>query len=55
MGQGRIVIITGAPGTGKSTTAVAVAKESSLPKSVYLHTDDFYHNQCKGAIQQYLA
>ncbi len=54
MGQGRIVIITGAPGTGKSTTAVAVAKESSLPKSVYLHTDDFYHYLCKGAIPPYL-
>ena len=28
MNQGRIIVITGAPGTGKTTTASAVAKES---------------------------
>lgn len=27
MNQGRIIVITGAPGTGKTTTASAVAKE----------------------------
>ncbi|EIY7333511.1 AAA family ATPase, partial [Campylobacter coli] len=26
MNQGRIIVITGAPGTGKTTTASAVAK-----------------------------
>ncbi|HED1137545.1 TPA: zeta toxin family protein, partial [Campylobacter jejuni] len=41
--QGRIIVITGAPGTGKTTTASAVAKESDLEKSVHMHTDDFYH------------
>ncbi|EPH5250655.1 zeta toxin family protein [Campylobacter jejuni] len=35
--------MTGAPGTGKTTTASAVAKESDLEKSVHMHTDDFYH------------
>ena len=34
MNQGRIIVITGAPGTGKTTTASAVAKESDLEKSV---------------------
>ena len=43
MNQGRIIVITGAPGTGKTTTASAVAKESDLEKSVLMHTDDFYH------------
>lgn len=43
MNQGRIIVITGAPGTGKTTTASAVAKESDLEKSVHMHTDDFYH------------
>lgn len=54
MKQGRIVIITGAPATGKTTTAAMVAKESSLDKSVHIHTDDFYHYLCKGAIPPYL-
>ena len=43
MNQGRIIVITGAPGTGKTTTASVVAKESDLEKSVHKHTDDFYH------------
>lgn len=30
MNQGRIIVITGAPGTGKTTTASVVAKESDL-------------------------
>ena len=54
MDQGRIVIITGAPGTGKTTLASMIAKESDLLKSVHLHTDDFYHYLCKGAIPPYL-
>ena len=54
MDQGRIIVITGAPGTGKTTTASAVAKESDLEKSVHMHTDDFYHYLSKGAIPPYL-
>ncbi|QEK99518.1 AAA family ATPase [Olivibacter sp. LS-1] len=54
MKQGRMIIITGSPGTGKSTTASIVAKESTLSKSVHLHTDDFYHYICKGAIPPFL-
>ena len=34
MNQGRIIVITGAPGTGKTTTASAVAKELSRPGSI---------------------
>ncbi|MEE0861631.1 MAG: zeta toxin family protein, partial [Lachnospiraceae bacterium] len=41
MKQGRIVIITGSPGTGKTTISAIVAKESSMEKSVHMHTDDF--------------
>ena len=48
MNQGRIIVITGAPGTGKTTTASAVAKKSDLEKSVHMHTDDFYHYLSKG-------
>ena len=54
MNQGRIVIITGSPGTGKTTAAAVIAKESDLEKSVHMHTDDFYHYLSKGAIPPYL-
>lgn len=54
MKQGRIIIITGSPGTGKTTTAAIVARESSMEKSVHMHTDDFYHYLCKGAIPPHL-
>lgn len=54
MKQGRIVVITGAPGTGKTTVAAAAAKESNMKKSVHMHTDDFYHYISKGAISPYL-
>ena len=45
MNQGRIIVITGAPGTGKTTTASAVAKESDLEKSVHMHTKGQYMNK----------
>ncbi|WP_297714436.1 AAA family ATPase [Clostridium sp.] len=54
MKKGRIIIITGSPGTGKSTTSAIIAKESSMEKSVHMHTDDFYHYLSKGAIPPYL-
>ena len=52
MNQGRIIVITGSPGTGKTTTASIVAKESNMDKSVHMHTDDFFHYLSKGAIPQ---
>ena len=50
MNQGRIIVITGSPGTGKTTIASIVAKESNMDKSVHMHTDDFFHYLSKGAI-----
>ena len=38
MNPRRIIVITGSPGTGKTTTASIVAKESELDKSVHMHT-----------------
>ena len=38
MNQGRIIVITGSPGTGKTTTASIVAKESDMDKSVQIIT-----------------
>ncbi len=54
MEQGRIIIITGSPGTGKTTAASIIAKESDMEKSVHMHTDDFYHYLSKGAIPPHL-
>ena len=52
--RGRIVIITGAPGTGKTTVSALVAAASDREKSVHMHTDDFYHDLSKGAIAPHL-
>ena len=52
--MGRIVIITGCPGTGKSTAAAQAASHSALEKSVYLHTDTFYAALRKGAIPPWM-
>ena len=54
MKKGRIIVITGSPGTGKITTASIVAKESDMDKSVHMHTDDFFHYLSKGAIPPHL-
>lgn len=54
MKQGRIIIITGSPGTGKTTAASITAQKSDLEKSVHMHTDDFYHYLSKGAVPPYL-
>ena len=54
MNQGRIIVITGAPGTGKSTASKIVAKKSDMKKSVHMYTDDFYHYLSKGAIAPHL-
>ena len=54
MQQGRMIIITGSPGTGKTTTSAIIARESDMEKSVHMHTDDFYHYLSKGAIPPHL-
>lgn len=50
---GEILILTGPPGSGKTTTANAIA---ALPGSskVHLHADDFWHFIRNGAIPPYL-
>ena len=55
MNQGRIIVITGSPGTGKTTTASIVAKESDMDKSVHMHTDDFFLPTISRVIKQFKA
>lgn len=50
---GEILVLTGPPGSGKTTTARALAATSGSPK-VHLHTDDFGHFIRNGLIQPYL-
>ncbi len=54
MKQGRIIVISGAPGTGKTTISTQIADESDRETSVCLHTDSFYEALKKGAIPPYL-
>jgi predicted kinase len=48
-----LLILTGPPGSGKTTTAQALAQQPDSPK-VHLHTDDFWHFIKHGAIPPYL-
>ncbi|MGN6307804.1 MAG: ATP-binding protein [Mesorhizobium sp.] len=50
---GEILILTGPPGSGKTTTARTLSAEPGAPK-VHLHTDDFWHFIKNGAIAPYL-
>lgn len=50
--RGAVVIVSGPPGAGKSTTASSLAVRS--PRAVHLHTDDFWHYIVAGAIPPYL-
>jgi len=47
-----VLILTGSPGSGKSTVARLLAQRS--PRCVLLHTDDFWHAIVRGGVAPYL-
>lgn len=50
---GHVLILTGPPGSGKTTTAASLVAASGIP-AVHLHSDDFWHYIKSGLIQPYL-
>ena len=50
---GNILILTGSPGAGKSTSARSLVAATDGP-AVHLHSDDFWHFIKKGALPPYL-
>lgn len=54
MAQGRVIIVSGPPGAGKSTLARRLAEGSPAARAVHLHTDDFYDYVRKGFVLPWL-
>lgn len=54
MSSKQIIIISGAPGSGKSSVSKRLAETSEFDHSVHMHTDDFYGYIRKGYISPWL-
>jgi predicted kinase len=52
---GRVIIITGPPGAGKTTVCRTLATEGGFERAVHLHTDDFFHAIRRGYVEPWRA
>lgn len=50
----RIVIVSGAPGSGKTSVSRILSENSACERAVHMHTDDFYQYIRKGYISPWL-
>ena len=51
----RIVIISGPPGSGKSSVSKRLAEDSIYDRAAHMHTDDFYRYIRKGYVSPWLS
>jgi len=52
--MGRLVIVSGPPGAGKSTVAQRLSQLVAAPLAMHMHTDDFYGYIRKGFVPPWL-
>jgi predicted kinase len=55
MGEGCVVIVSGPPGSGKTTVSRLLAEHSPAERSVHLHSDDYYQRILKGFVAPWLT
>ncbi len=55
MSEGCVVIVSGPPGSGKTTASRLLAEHSPAERAVHLHTDDYYTRIVKGFVGPWLA
>ncbi len=53
--QGRVIVVGGPPGAGKSTTAAGLARSHQFSMSVHLETDQFYRWIANGFVAPHLV
>ena len=55
MGEGCVVIVSGPPGSGKTTVSRLLAEHSPAERAVHLHSDDYYQRILKGFVAPWLT
>ena len=50
----RIILISGSPGTGKTSVSQILSEQSASDRAVLIHVDDFWQCICKGYVYPWL-